>query len=174
MRYFSIFPVLTRTSGDAAADVIIEQRPAAGVPLAVGGQLALSVSASGEKPQPSAMTAVEAPPETIKAEAEPASASTAAAPDEIMAFVTVSQAPAEKAPPLRLPSLESLLRPGLLWVWLSIAVAGLAILILIFRGKHRLPEQGFDRVAKVTARLEYGPGRLNAHGPLIVGRESGQ
>lgn len=173
VRYFSIFPVLTRTSGDSAASVILEQKPAAGEPLTAGGQLALSISAAQPKPQET--TVVEAPVAAPPAEPAPLAVSVSAAPVERVELPAISQVSAKKGPPLRLPSLNVGGRPSLSWVWLGVTLAGFAAVVLVFRGRRRRsPEQGFDRVAKVTARLEYGPGRLNAHGPLVVGREGGQ
>jgi hypothetical protein len=172
--------------GGKATSTILEQTPAAGEPLAAGGQLALNVSV-GPSVKPEAAAGAVAPVETetpVVAEiAQPqqaspdvASASRASeAPIEITEFVAAAEPPAAPAvlPRIQLPSLAYLLRPGLLWALLGIVVFGIGI-VMTFRGRRKRPEKGYDRVPKVTARLEYGPGRLSAHGPLVVSRESGQ
>ncbi len=182
VRYFSIFPALTKTPGSQATSTILAQSPAAGEPLAAGGQLALSVSV-GRSPRPEeaigATIPGEAPPTGVAGaiETQPTSpdlasvSSTSGAPIEIMEFTVASEAPAAlvPSPSVRLPPLAYLFRPGLLWAWLGIAVAG-TVFALVFRGRRRRSEFGYDRVPKVTARLEYMPSRLNAYGPLIVGR----
>ena len=187
VRYFSIFPSLTKTPGSEATSTILEQTPAAGEPLAAGGQLALNVAVGPSlKPEEAASVAtasVEAPPVAVAEAAQAqqtspdqASATNASeAPIEITESVAASKAPAAPAvfPRIQLPSLAYLRRPGLLWALLGIVVFGLGI-TLAFRGRRGRSEYGYERVPKVTARLEYGPGRLNANGPLIVGREGGQ
>ena len=186
VRYFSIFPALTKTPGGKANSTILEQTPAAGQPLAAGGQLALNVSV-GPSVKPEAAAGAVAPVETetpvVAETAQPQQASPDVAsafrasetPIEITEFVAASEAPAPPAvlPRIQLPSLAYLRRPGLLWALLGIVVFGIGI-ILTFRGKKTRSEYGYERVPKVTARLEYGPGRLSANGPLIVGREGGQ
>ncbi len=186
VRYFSIFPALTKTPGSEATSTILEQTPAAGEPLAAGGQLALNV-AVGPSVKPEAPAGAVAPVETEtpvvaettqpqQASPDVASASSVSeAPIEITEFVAASETPAASAllPRIQLPSLAYLRRPGLLWALLSIVVFGIG-LILTLRGRRSRPEYGYERVPKVTARLEYGPGRLNANGPLIVGKEGGQ
>ena len=190
VRYFSIFPALTKTPGSEATSTILEQTPAAGEPLAAGGQLALNVSVGpSRKPEEAvgAVAPVEAPAEAempaVAEAAQPqqtspdlASAANASeVPVEVMTFVAASESPATPAllPRIRLPSLTYLLRPDLLWAGLGIVVFGIG-LILAFRGRRSRSEYGYERVPKVTARLEYSPSRLNTHGPLIVGREGGQ
>jgi hypothetical protein len=191
VRYFSIFPVLTKTPGSAATSTILEQTPAAGEPLAAGGQLALNVSVGpSQKPEapkpgtPKPEETAAAPVETPVAEAVPPQQS---APDPVP-VLAVSDAPAEiltvapeaparspgvSWPSVKWPALAYLFRPALLGVWLGLLVFGIGI-VMTFRGRRKRPEKGYDRVPKVTARLEYGPGRLSAHGPLVVSRESGQ
>ncbi len=186
VRYFSIFPSLTKTPGSAATSTILEQTPAAGEALAAGGQLALSVSVGPSlKPEEAAGAVAPVEPEsTAVAEGAPpqraspeltSAANTSEAPIEVTEFVVASKAPATPAslPHMQLPSFTYLLRPDLLWVWLGIVVFGIGI-VMTFRGRRGQPEYGYERVPKVTARLEYSPSRLNAHGPLIVGREGGQ
>jgi hypothetical protein len=187
VRYFSIFPALTKTPGSEATSTILEQTPAAGEPLAAGGQLALNV-AVGPSLKPveaagAAAASAEAPPVAVaeaaqaqQASPDQASAANASeAPIEIAEFVAASKAPPAPAvlPRIQLPSLAYLRRPGLLWAVLGIVVFGIGI-VMTFRGRRSRTEYGYERVPKVTARLEYGPGRLSANGPLIVGREGGQ
>lgn len=191
VRYFSIFPSLTKTPGSEATSTILEQTPAAGEPLAAGGQLALNVSVGPSlKPEPlkpeeaaGAVAPVESetpavaeapPPQQAQPDVTPA-AQASEAPVEISEFVAASKTPAAPAalPPIRLPSLAYLLRPDLLWVWLGILVFGIGI-VMTFRGRRSRSEYSYERVPKVTARLEFSPSRLNAHGSLIVGREGGQ
>jgi hypothetical protein len=183
VRYFSIFPALTKTPGGKANSTILEQTPAAGEALAAGGQLALNVSV-GPSLKPEEATGVapmETPPVAVAEAVQPQQADVASAssvseaPIEITEFVAAAEPPAAPAvmPRIQLPSLAYLLRPGLLWALLGIVVFGIGI-IMTFRGKKTRPEYGYERVPKVMARLEYGPGRLSANGPLIVGREGGQ
>ncbi len=184
VRYFSIFPALTKTPGSEATNTILEQTPAAGESLAPGGQLALNVSVGRSlKPEVTAGTVAPAEIATLAEAAQPrqvspnpvSAANASDAPIEVMAFVTASEAPAIPAPSpsMKLSSLTYLLRPGLLWVWLGIVVVGIGI-ALAFRGKRGRSGYGYERVPKVTARLEYSPSRLSANGPLVVGRERGQ
>ncbi len=186
VRYFSIFPVLTKTPGSAATSTILEQTPAVGEPLAAGGQLALSVSV-GPSPAPKETAGAAAP---VEAEA-PLVADTVqpaqTPPDQAIA-TSASEAPVEvtgqtmaaeppvvpvSLPRLKLPSLTYLLRPDLLWAGLGILVFGIG-LSLAFRGRRSRSAYGFERVPKVTARFEFSPGRLSANGPLIVGKEGDQ
>ncbi|MGN6365442.1 hypothetical protein [Asticcacaulis taihuensis] len=62
-QYFAIYPSLTKTPGDDASSTILQQAPAAGEPLAVGGQLALQVSV-GPARSPQAAETSAAPPST--------------------------------------------------------------------------------------------------------------
>jgi len=170
VRYFSIFPVLTKTPGSKANNAILQQSPAAGQPLAAGGQLALTVSV-GLSPQPEAANspAVVVPDVTTVADAD--ISADAAAPVELMTFAPASDAapvPTEKVLPV-----VNLFRPALLWIWGGILAVAIAV-ALVFRGKRRRLEYGYDRVPKVVARLDCDPGKLNAHGPLVVSRGSAE
>jgi len=62
-QYFAIYPSLTKTPGDDASSTILQQTPAAGEPLAAGGQLALQVSV-GPARSPQAAETPAAPPST--------------------------------------------------------------------------------------------------------------
>jgi len=192
MRYFSIFPVLTKTPGREATSTILEQAPAAGAPLTAGGQLALSVSV-GPALKPATPKPEEAAPVPAEAAAPAAEASplpqppapvvsapvvsVSDAPAEMTAPAAVPEAPARfsglSLPSVKWPALAYLFQPALLGVWLGLLVLGIGIL-MTFRGRRRRSENGYDRVPKVTARLEYGPGRLSARGPLVLSRESGR
>jgi hypothetical protein len=182
VRYFSIFPVLTKTPGATATSTILEQSPVAGAPLEAGGQLALSVSA-GSVSAGSVSVGPSSVPETANLPAETVSGE-AAVPAVMADAATVSEAPADlmvltaasedaSPAPVKTPAGVNLFRPALFWIWGAILGVGTAV-ALIFRGRHRRSEYGYDRVPKVAARLEYGPGRLSTHGPLIVSRETGQ
>lgn len=177
VRYFSIFPVLTKTPGATAASTILEQSPVAGAPLEAGGQLALSVSAGSVSVGPSSgPETANLPAETVSREvAVPAVMADAATVSEAPADLMVLTAASEAASPapVKTPAGVNLFRPALFWIWGAILGVGTAV-ALIFRGRHRRSEYGYDRVPKVAARLEYGPGRLSTHGPLIVSRETGQ
>lgn len=189
MRYFSIFPVLTKTPGREATSTILEQVPAAGAPLTAGGQLALNVSVgpalkpATPKPEETATAPVAAP---LPQPPAPAVAvpvvlapvvSVSDAPAEMTAPAAVPEAPARfsglSLPSVKWPALAYLFQPALLGGWLGLLVLGIGIL-MTFRGRRRRSENGYDRVPKVTARLEYGPGRLSARGPLVLSRESGR
>jgi hypothetical protein len=193
VRYFSIFPTLTKTPGDRATSTILEQQPAAGEPLAAGGQLALNVSV-GRSPAPelSAAASAENPAVSRPArpqETPPAGTKPADPPDtpvKLTEFVAASEAASENTPEIAPESAAAsmsqsisawagkglsvvhMIRPGLLWVWIGIIAVVIAV-ALVFRGRRKRSEYEYERVPKVTARLEYGPGRLNANGPLIVG-----
>ncbi|HTN41880.1 MAG TPA: hypothetical protein VLZ84_12055 [Asticcacaulis sp.] len=166
VRYFSIFPVLTKTPDGKANSAILQQSPAAGQPLAAGGQLALTVSV-GLSPQPEATKApAEAVPDvTTVADAD--ISADAAAPVELMTFAPASDAVPAK--PEKMPPAVNLFRPALLWIWGGILAVAIAI-ALVFRGKRKRSEYGYDRVPKVVATLDCDPGKLNAHGPLVVSR----
>jgi len=172
VRYFSIFPVLTKTPGREATSTILAQTPAEGTPLAMGGQLALSVSVGPSlAPQATNLPAETTPGEASTPAVVAETASVSQAPVDLMTLTAVSEA--ASAVSIQKTTVVNLFRPALFWIWGAILAVVIAV-ALIFRGKHRRSEYGYDRVPKVAARLEYGPGRLSTHGPLIVSRETGQ
>jgi hypothetical protein len=192
-QYFAIYPSLTKTPGAQANSTILEQSPAAGEPLAAGGQLALNVSIGlpakpAQTEAPPVTAAGMAPAETVSAfqpevpvgVASPNSiatpAATMASVSEPVAIAPVSETDAvptaPAAPSPKKFSISYLVRPGLIWVWLAIAVALGGILFLAFRRQNPRTDAGYERVPQVTARFRFGPGRLNVSGPLVVTTEA--
>lgn len=175
-QYFSIFPSLTKTPGEKTSSAILQQVPAAGESLAVGGQLALQVSV-GPAAQPAAVqvatpltTPLAQTAETevplANATVQETSADTETVPPAALYQVPTAEVRAlQSAARLQLPAY--LLRPALIWAWLGIVAVGVGV-VLVWRIRRPRHGGGYARVPQVSARFIFGPSRLRASGPLVL------